>query len=98
MKFLKLGQYVEVLWDVANTDQAPVNCERVNIRFSSNGGFDSPIMLAENVPNDGSQFVTIPDVITGGARIRIDAADNIFFDLSNFNSQIIAPNHSWLYF
>ena len=90
-EFLEVGQYIEVLWDVANTDQAPVNCERVNIRFSGNSGYDSSIILAENVPNDGAHFVTIPNVITGGARIRVEAADNIFFDLSNFNSQVNEP-------
>ncbi len=85
----EVGQYIEVLWDVANTDQAPVNCERVNIRYSSNGGYDSDIMLAENIPNDGAHFVTIPNVITGGGRVRVEAAENIFFDLSNFNHQIV---------
>ncbi len=87
----EIGQYIEVLWDVSNTDLAPVNCERVNIKYSSNGGYDSDIMLAENIPNDGAHFVTIPNVITGGGRVRIEAAENIFFDISNFNHQVVEP-------
>ncbi|MFT5765930.1 MAG: hypothetical protein ACI8X3_003368, partial [Saprospiraceae bacterium] len=88
-EIFEIGQNIEVLWDVSNTDLAPVNCERVNITLSSNGGYDYPYTLALNVPNDGTQLVTIPNVITGGVRIRVEAAENIFFDISNFNCQII---------
>ncbi|MFT5765347.1 MAG: subtilisin-like proprotein convertase family protein [Saprospiraceae bacterium] len=88
-QIFEAGEYIEVLWDVANTDLAPVNCERVNIRFSSNGGSNTDMILAQNVPNDGAHFVNIPNVITGGGRIRVEATENIFFDYSNFNFQII---------
>jgi subtilisin-like proprotein convertase family protein len=103
-EIFEIGQYIEVLWDVANTDLAPVNCERVNITLSDNGGYDYPYTLAVNVPNDGAQFVTIPNIITSAARIRVEAAENIFFDISNFNSQIVestTPGYTldaWPYF
>ncbi len=85
------GQFVEVTWDVANTDAAPVNCKMVDIRLSLDGGLTWPITLLSQTPNDGSAFVVVPDVTTTKARVRVDAADNIFFDISNEDFQITAP-------
>ena len=87
----EVGDYVEVTWDVANTDNTIVNCQKVNIRLSTDGGFTYPITLAENEPNDGSANVSVPDAVTANARIRVEAADNIFFDISNENFNIIEP-------
>lgn len=86
-----VGEYVNVTWDVANTDLAPVNCQTVNIRLSIDGGLSYPITLASGVTNDGSQYVLVPNNLTGNARVRIDAADNVFFDLSNANFKIQQP-------
>ena len=85
---MKVGDYVDVEWDVANTDNATVNCQRINILLSLDGGYTYPITLAENVENDGGYRVLIPDAETNIARIKVEAADNIFFDLSNSNSRI----------
>ncbi len=85
------GQYVEAFWTVANTDIAPVNCEFVNILLSTDGGFTYPFTLAENTPNDGAHFITLPNVTTSTARVRIEAVGNIFFDISNQNFDITPP-------
>jgi len=87
----RVGELIEVKWEVANTNAAPVNCQKVNIRLSTNTGLDYPIMLAENTENDGSQYVLVPNNLTSLARVRIEAADNVFFDLSNANFKIQAP-------
>lgn len=79
------GDFTEVTWDVANTNASPVNCEFVNISLSTDGGLTYPFTLVENTPNTGSAMVTVPNVTTGTARVRVDAADNIFFDISNAN-------------
>ena len=84
------GEYQVVTWEVANTDKAPVNCRLVNIRLSVNGGFKSPILLAENVPNTGKACVLVPNNLSPLARVRIEAADNVFFDISNQNFKILA--------
>ncbi len=86
-----VGAYVNVNWDVANTNQAPVNCKKVNIRLSTDGGQTYPIMLAEGVENDGNQLIQVPNNLSNTARIRVDAADNVFFDISNANFKIVQP-------
>ncbi len=85
----KVGDYQEVRWDVANTDNSRVNCQTVNILLSIDGGFTYPFVLAENVPNDGSHFITVPDALSDDARIRVEAADNIFFDISDRDFDIV---------
>ncbi len=90
----KVGDYVEVNWDVANTDNSLVNCQTVNIKLSTDGGFTYPIMLMEAVPNDGSHFVVVPNLVGTTCRVMVEAADNIFFDISNTNFKIIPPTEA----
>ncbi len=89
---LEVGSYQQITWDVANTDQGPVNCQRVNILLSLDGGFTYPITLAEDVVNDGDYGIIIPDELSTTARIMVRAADNIFFDISNANFSIVPPS------
>lgn len=51
-----------------------------------------PYTLLEGVPNTGSAFVTVPDAVTDRARIRVEAAENIFFDLSDADFTITEPS------
>lgn len=88
---LHIGEYAEIVWDVANTNIAPVNCQKVNIRLSTDGGQTYPITLASGVANDGSHYVLVPNNPTSSARVRVDAADNVFFDISNANFKIQQP-------
>ncbi len=86
-----------ILWDVANTDMPPVSCANVDILLSIDGGYTYPIDLAINVPNDGSHEVVIPFHLTNEARIRIQCHNNVFFDISNENFQIVPPTTSGSY-
>ncbi len=83
-----VGDYVEVNWDVANTDNSKVKCQYVNIKLSTDGGWTYPFTLVGHTANDGSSFVSVPDTLTTKARIRVEAANNIFFDISNANFEI----------
>lgn len=85
----EIGKSAEVTWDVANTDKAPVNCQFVDILLSTDGGNTFPIILANDVPNNGEATIVVPNTPTDDARVKVKAADNIFFDLSNQDFDII---------
>ncbi len=83
------GETREVTWDVANTTNNLVKCRYVNIKLSTDGGNTYPITLLANTPNDGAENISVPNLNTGVARVRVEAADNIFFDISNSNFRIL---------
>ncbi|MCA8832562.1 reprolysin-like metallopeptidase [Hymenobacter pini] len=80
----------QVTWNVANTNQAPINTSNVQIRLSTDGGLTYPTVLAASTPNDGCETVTVPAGVAASAtaRIRVQAVDGIFFDVSNENFTI----------
>jgi hypothetical protein len=77
-----------VTWDVAGTDLAPVSCASVNILLSTDGGLTFPTVLVAGTPNDGSQGVISPSTTTSTARVKVEAAGNIFFDISDAHFSI----------
>ena len=79
-----LGETYQVFWNVANTDQAPINCQNVDISLSINGGYHFNHVLAENSPNTGSAWITIPvdSAIGNRGRFKLKCSDNIFFAVS----------------
>lgn len=85
---LQGNQSLPVTWDVAGTNQSPVNCSSVDIYLSTDGGYTFPTLLVAGTPNDGSAAVFLPNVSTGAARIKVKASDNVFFDISNANFAI----------
>ena len=71
-----------ITWALAGTDAAPILTDLVNIRLSVDGGVTYPYTLAENINNDGSHTVDLPDVVTSAARVRVDAVDNVFYAIN----------------
>jgi subtilisin-like proprotein convertase family protein len=81
------GSTETITWDVNSTN---VLSAQVNILLSTDGGYTYPITLASNVNNDGVQDIVVPDNVGTTNRIKIEAAANIFFDLSNADFEIKA--------
>ncbi len=72
-----------VVWDVAGTDQAPVNASTVDILLSTDSGLTYPTVLATGVANTGTASVMMPAIASTTARIMVRGGGNIFFDISN---------------
>jgi len=82
------GSSQTVTWSVANTNVAPVSCANVKISMSTDGGNTFPLTLAASTPNDGSQVISVPNVSTSGARVKVEGVGNVFFDISNANFSV----------
>jgi len=89
------GSIETITWNVAGTDANGVNAKFVDIYLSSNGGTDFPVLLASKVPNDGSEFVSVPNIPGTQNRIMVRGFENIFFDVSNANFTITAPENTF---
>jgi len=76
------GTSQTVTWDVANTNNLPVNCAFVNILLSLDGGLTFPVTLASKVPNDGSHLINVPGNSTTSGRIKIESFENVFYTMN----------------
>jgi hypothetical protein len=75
-----------------------VSTANVDILLSTDGGATWPTTLVSGTPNDGTQSVTLPDVDTNAARVKIMGSGNIFFDTSDdtFNIGTVVSGCSFL--
>ncbi len=76
---------ITITWNVANTTNTTVNAANVKISLSTDGGQTFPRVLANSTPNDGSESLFVGVGGTTTARIKIEAVNNIFFDISDAN-------------
>lgn len=77
------GETKNITWNVAGTDGGNVNCQTVDIIFSTDGGRHFTDTLAANIPNNGTATITVPSNInTPSGRLMVKAQNNYFFTLS----------------
>ncbi|MFY8091309.1 MAG: reprolysin-like metallopeptidase [Chitinophagaceae bacterium] len=74
------GATQTVTWSVNGTDAF---CPNVRIDFSTDGGLTFPHQITASTPNDGSELITIPNIATSQARIRVMGAGNVFYNVNN---------------
>lgn len=82
------GSTETITWDIGGSDVAPINTPLVNILLSTDGGQTFPIVLASQVPNNGSSQIQVPFVNTATARVMVEGDGNIFFDINDRNFTI----------
>ncbi len=94
-----IGTSQTVTWAVANTNVAPVSCANVDILLSTDGGNTFPTipsvdprLLAVATPNDGTEVVTVPNLPTSTARLKIQCSDGTrpFFDIDDADFKIVS--------
>ena len=88
-----VGTSQSITWNKGTSDITPISCKNVNIKLSIDGGITFPISLKVNTPNDGVEDIIIPNNVTTTARILVEAADNIFYNVNstNFTISTIVP-------
>ena len=77
-----------VTWNVAGSSAAPVSAANVRISLSTDSGLTFPTVILASTPNDGSEDITVPNLPSATARIRIEAVGNIFFDMSDVDFEV----------
>ena len=85
-----VGANKTISWNVANTDQAPINATHVDVLLSIDGGYTYPYTIASQTPNDGTESIIIPEIpfSTSQARFMVKASNNIFFSINTSNINI----------
>ena len=71
-----------ITWSV-NGSSALAGSATVNIKLSTDGGLTFPTNLVLNTPNDGSETITVPNVIAKSCRILIEPAGNIYYAVNS---------------
>ena len=71
-----------ITWEVAGTESAPVNSPNVDILFSTDGGQNFDVIIAEDIPNNGSADILAPNLNTTTGRLMIISSNNIFYDIN----------------
>lgn len=84
------GSTQTVTWSVAATTDAPISCASVALTFSGDGGNTFPTTILASTPNDGSESITVPNLPTSSARIKVACVGNVFFAISRPNFTVTA--------
>ncbi len=83
------GSTQTINWQVANTNQSPIDAQLVDLLLSVDGGDSFPVVLAQNVLNDGEHNIQLPGLPTSEGRIMVKASDNIFLAVNAADFTIV---------
>jgi hypothetical protein len=83
------GTTEEVRWNVAATNLPPISCTLVDILYSSDGGTNFDILLADAVDNNGVFDITTPATTSAQGRVVVRCSDNIFFAVNDANINVL---------
>ncbi len=72
------GSSQTITWNVVNTDQAPISVANVKISLSTDGGLTYPTVITASTPNDGSEVLTIPAVVSTTAKNKSRSSRKYF--------------------
>ena len=88
------GSLIDVVWDVANTNNQQINAQTVDVLLSTDGGATFTDTLAVGLPNIGGAKVQLPGTASNipEARLMIKPANNIFFAVNDANFAIQATS------
>ncbi|WP_245744820.1 zinc-dependent metalloprotease [Flavobacterium frigoris] len=76
------GTSQTITWAVNGTNTL-MGSSNVNIKLSVDGGLTFTILLASNTPNDGSEVISVPNVIEKNCRILIEPIENIYYAVNS---------------
>jgi len=81
---------INISWNTANTQSAPINCTAVDLSLSTDGGKSFETIIASSIPNTGAASVFLAEDIisTSTGRFKLSCSNNIFFSISSSNLTI----------
>ena len=85
----EIGKFASVEWNVAGTRGNQINTQFVNIFMSTDSGRTFTTQLAAATENDGEFTFVVPEIFSSFVRVKVEAVDNIFFDISDGDISIL---------
>ena len=80
---LQVGKHKMITWQVGETSDSLIDCQKVNILLSLDSGYTFDHNLALNIDNDGQFYWYVPPGFQSPyARLMIESVDHYFFTLS----------------
>jgi hypothetical protein len=91
------GDLERIFWDVANTDQPPVNARQVDVWLVSESDENQRYLLAAGLPNVGETLVEVPDSLPDDRYyVTVQGHNHLFFGLSPYTIRLV-PDSSTLF-